>query len=140
MTRHSAPGTCSTLGDFVTGDCTFNVFRGDGSGGELREYKVPVETGMVVLDAIHWIQAHAAPDLACRWNCKAARCGSCSAEVNGRPKLMCKTRLDDFAQGEPITVRPMKAFPVRKDLATTGRSIFALPKKIPGFTRQTDAS
>ena len=123
----------------MTGDCTFKVFRGDQSGGELREYKVPVETGMVVLDAIHWIQAHAAPDLACRWNCKAARCGSCSAEINGRPKLMCKTRLDDFAQGEPITVRPMKAFPVMKDLVTDVKSNFAMAKKIPVFTPQAGA-
>ena len=124
----------------MTGDCTFKVFRGDRSGGELREYKVPVETGMVVLDAIHWIQAHAAPDLACRWNCKAARCGSCSAEINGRPKLMCKTRLDDFVQGEPITVRPMKAFPVMKDLVTDVKSNYAMAKKIPVFTPQANAS
>ena len=54
---------------------------------------------MVVLDALHWIQAHAAPDLAVRWNCKAAKCGSCSAEVNGRPSLTCKTRLSDFDAG-----------------------------------------
>ena len=124
----------------MTGDCTFKVFRGDRSGGELREYKVPVETGMVVLDAIHWIQAHAAPDLACRWNCKAARCGSCSAEINGRPKLMCKARLDDFVQGEPITVRPMKAFPVMKDLVTDVKSNYAMAKKIPVFTPQANAS
>src|ERR1700674_4357079 len=123
----------------MTGDCTFKIFRGDKSGGELREYKVPVETGMVVLDAIHWIQAHAAPDLACRWNCKAARCGSCSAEINGRPKLMCKTRLDDFTQGEPITVRPMKAFPVMKDLVTDVKSNYAMAKKLPVFPPRANA-
>ena len=41
-------------------------------------------------------QAH---DLACRWNCKAGKCGSCSAEINGKPQLMCMTRLDDLPLG-----------------------------------------
>jgi len=123
----------------MIGDAIFRIFRGDAAGGELRDYKVPVETGMVVLDAIHWLQGHGEPDLACRWNCKAAKCGSCSAEVNGKPRLMCKTRLDDFAQGEPITVRPMKAFPVIKDLVTDVKSSFAMAKKIPAFTPRAGA-
>ncbi len=123
----------------MTGDCVFRVFRGDAAGGALQEFSVPVQTGMVVLDAIHWIQAHAAPDLACRWNCKAAKCGSCSAEVNGRPKLMCKARLDDFPQGEPITVRPMQAFPVIRDLVTDVKSNYEMARKIPPFTPQENA-
>jgi len=57
---------------------------------------------MVVLDAIHHIQAKDAPDLAVRWNCKAAKCGSCSAEVNGKPALMCKSRMDHMPEGQPI--------------------------------------
>src|SRR5690349_24673199 len=86
------------------------VFRGDASGGELKEYRVPVEEGMVVLDAIHHIQGHQAPDLAVRWNCKAAKCGSCSAEVNGKPKLLCKTRMDALPLDRPVVVQPMKTF------------------------------
>jgi len=73
-------------------EAILHVYRGDASGGKLQEYRVPLEEGMVVLDAIHHIQGHQAPDLAVRWNCKAAKCGSCSAEVNGKPKLLCKTR------------------------------------------------
>ena len=72
------------------------VFRGDASGGEEREYTVTTLPGMVVLDALHQIQAEQDQTLAIRWNCKAARCGSCSAEVNGRPRMLCKTRLDEF--------------------------------------------
>ena len=73
---------------------------------------------MVVLDAVHDIQATQANDLACRWNCKAGKCGSCSAEVNGMPKLMCMTRMSDLPLDKPITIEPMKAFPVVKDLIT----------------------
>ena len=80
---------------------TFRVWRGDQKGGEFKDYTAEVGEGMVVLDAVHQIQATQAPDLACRWNCKAGKCGSCSAEINGKPKLMCMTRLDDLATDEP---------------------------------------
>ena len=94
-------------------DAHLRVFRGSpGEEGHYDEFDVPVEEGMVVLDALHWIQGHEAPDLAVRWNCKAAKCGSCSAEVDGRPSLTCKTRLSDFDLDEPITVEPMRAFPL----------------------------
>src|ERR1700722_13084460 len=97
---------------------TLKVFRGDPeNGGELKSYDVPTFDGMVVLDAIHYIQANKDSSLACRWNCKAAKCGSCSAEVDGRPKLMCKTRVDEYPTGT-ITVTPMKTFPLVKDLVT----------------------
>jgi succinate dehydrogenase / fumarate reductase, iron-sulfur subunit len=94
---------------------------------------VPLTEGMVVLDAIHSIQAHQAPDLACRWNCKAAKCGSCSAEVNGRPSLMCKTRMDSLPLDQPVTVFPLRTFPLIKDLATDVSWNYEVNKKIPPF-------
>src|SRR4029434_4544486 len=98
-------------------DAHLKVFRGTPSTqGTYEDFDVPAEEGMVVLDALHWIQAHEAPDLAVRWNCKAAKCGSCSAEVNGRPSLTCKTRMDSLPLNEPITVAPLKSFPLIKDL------------------------
>jgi len=114
-------------------DAILNVFRGDASGGQDVDYKVPMAPGMVVLDALHYIQGHESPDLAVRWNCKAAKCGSCSAEVNGKPRLMCKTRMDSLPAGEPITVRPIKTFPVIKDLVTDVSWNYRVNKKIPPF-------
>jgi succinate dehydrogenase / fumarate reductase iron-sulfur subunit len=115
-----------------------SVFRGDKDGGEFKEYEVELYPGMVVLDAIHDVQAKQAPDLAVRWNCKAGRCGSCSAEINGKPRLMCMTRMSAFAEetarGEPITVTPMRAFPIKKDLVTDVSHNFKVAKKIPPFT------
>ena len=111
----------------------FNVFRGDSSGGTEEKYEVPVEEGMVVLDALHYIQANYDGDLAVRWNCKAAKCGSCSAEINGKPKLTCKTRIDEFKEGEPITVYPLKTFPVIKDLVTDVSWNYEVSKKIQPF-------
>ncbi len=109
------------------------VWRGDASGGEFKEYPVAYEEGMVVLDVLHRIQATQAPDLAVRWNCKAGRCGSCSAEVNGRPRLMCMTRMNIFPPGEPITVAPLKTFPLIKDLVTDVSFNYEKAKSVPAF-------
>ena len=108
------------------------VWRGDASGGELVSYRVPVREGMVVLDAVLWVQANMASDLAVRWNCKAAKCGSCSAEVQGFPRLMCKTPIADY--GNQVIVRPMKAFPLIKDLVTDVSWNYEVNKEIPPFT------
>ncbi|OLB20396.1 MAG: succinate dehydrogenase/fumarate reductase iron-sulfur subunit [Acidobacteriales bacterium 13_2_20CM_55_8] len=114
-------------------EAILRVFRGTHEGGEPVEYRVPVATGMVVLDALHYVQKHQAADLAVRWNCKAGKCGSCSAEVNGRPRLTCKTRMDTLPQDKPITIFPMKAFPVIKDLVTDVSWNYKVNKKIPPF-------
>src|SRR3989454_363681 len=99
-------------------EATFRIWRGEGRGGRFEEYATGVSEGMVVLDAVLQIQAERAGDLAVRWNCKAGKCGSCSAEVNGVPRLMCMTRLDQLPLDQPVTVEPIRAFPPIKDLAT----------------------
>jgi succinate dehydrogenase / fumarate reductase, iron-sulfur subunit len=114
-------------------EATMRVWRGDAKGGGFTDYRVPVQEGMVVLDVIHTIQATQAGDLACRWNCKAGKCGSCSAEINGTPRLMCMTRMETFAAGEPITIAPMKTFPLYRDLATDVSYNFEKAKTIPAF-------
>ena len=117
---------------------TFRIWRGE--KGEFKEYKTEVTEGMVVLDAIHQIQAESAVDLAARWNCKAGKCGSCSAEINGMPKLMCMTRLDTVPLDQPVTVEPMRAFPLIKDLVTDVSWNYAVKQAIPKLkTRPADA-
>ena len=91
---------------------TFRIWRGEKGGGQFRDYSTEISEGMVVLDAVHQIQADQATDLAVRWNCKAGKCGSCSAEINGMPKLMCMTRLNAIPLDRPVTIEPMKAFPL----------------------------
>ncbi len=121
-------------------EAVLQLFRGTREGGELREYRVPLEPGMVVLDAVLYAQGHFAPDLAVRWNCKAGKCGSCSAEVNGRPRLMCKTRLDDLPPGEPVVVTPMRTFPVIRDLVTDVSWNYEVNRRIAPFTPRPDAA
>lgn len=112
---------------------TFKIWRGDGSEGAFVDYQVDVEDGMVVLDVVHQIQAEQAPDLACRWNCKAGKCGSCSAEVNGKPKLMCMTRVGDLDLEKDVTVEPMQAFPLVRDLVADVSWNYQVKKKIKPF-------
>jgi succinate dehydrogenase / fumarate reductase iron-sulfur subunit len=116
---------------------TFRIWRGDSTGGQFRDYTTDVVPGMVVLDAIHQIQAAQAGDLACRWNCKAGKCGSCSAEINGKPRLMCMTRLTDLPLSEPVIVEPIKAFPLIRDLVTDVSWNYEVKKKIKPFKPRT---
>ena len=119
---------------------TFRIFRGEHGAGTMHDYTTEITTGMVVLDAVHGIQANQANDLACRWNCKAGKCGSCSAEINGKPRLMCMTRLDELDLTKPVTVEPMRTFPHVRDLVTDVSWNYEVKKKIRKFTpRAPDA-
>jgi succinate dehydrogenase / fumarate reductase iron-sulfur subunit len=119
---------------------TFQIWRGDRESGGFRDYTTPVSDGMVVLDAIHQIQAEQASDLAVRWNCKAGKCGSCSAEINGMPRLMCMTRLNQIPLDQPVKVEPMKTFPLIRDLVTDVSWNFEVKKTIRKFKpRKPDA-
>jgi len=114
-------------------DAKFRVWRGDAADGDLHDYTVEVNDGEVVLDVIHRLQATQTPDLAVRWNCKAGKCGSCSAEVNGRPRLMCMTRMSTFTPEETVTVTPLRAFPVMRDLVTDVSFNYEKARTVPSF-------
>jgi succinate dehydrogenase / fumarate reductase, iron-sulfur subunit len=113
---------------------SLRIWRGDAGRGELVDYQAEVNEGEVVLDILHRLQATQAGDLAVRWNCKAGKCGSCSMEINGRPRLACMTRMSTFQPGEPITLTPMRTFPVIRDLVTDVSFNFAKAREIPSFT------
>ena len=115
-------------------DLSMRLWRGDATGGDLVDFTVEVSEGEVVLDAIHRVQATQAGDLAVRWNCKAGKCGSCSAEINGRPRLLCMTRLSDFDESETITVTPLRTFPVIRDLVTDVSYNYEKARELPAFS------
>jgi succinate dehydrogenase / fumarate reductase iron-sulfur subunit len=112
---------------------SFRIFRGDSRSGDFRDYSTDVAPGMVVLDAVLQIQAESANDLAARWNCKAGRCGSCSAEINGKPRLMCMTRLADLPENPPVQVEPMRAFPLVRDLVADVSWNYEAKKRVRPF-------
>src|SRR4249919_74490 len=111
----------------------FQIWQGERGAGQFITYDTEVSEGMVVLDAVHDIQSGQAGDLAVRWNCKAGKCGSCSAEINGMPRLMCMTRMGIFAQDETVIVTPLRTFPVIKDLVTDVSFNYEKAREIPAF-------
>ena len=111
----------------------FKIWRGNSDGGEFTNYTIQLGKGMVVLDALHRIQAEHASDLSVRWNCKAGKCGSCSMEINGRPKLACMTRMNELPLDKPVTIQPLKTFPLIKDLVTDVSWNYQQNKKITPF-------
>ena len=114
-------------------EATFRIWRGGKGDGELKDYTVEVNEGEVVLDVLHRIQAEQDNELAIRWNCKAGKCGSCSAEVNGKPRLMCLTRMNSLPEGEPVTVTPLRTFPVIRDLVTDVSYNYEKAREVPAF-------
>src|SRR5690606_15638400 len=116
----------------------FRIWRGDADGGELTDYQVEVNEGEVVLDVIHRLQATQAPDLACRWNCKAGKCGSCSVEINGKPRLACMTRMSTLPEDEPVVVTPLRTFPVLRDLVTDVSYNYQKAREMPAFAPPAD--
>ena len=100
---------------------TFRIWRGDKTAGEFKDYTAEIGEGMVVLDCVHQIQATQAGDLACRWNCKAGKCGSCSAEINGKPRLMCMTRMDTVPTDRPISCSRSRLFRSSRTSSPTSR-------------------
>jgi succinate dehydrogenase / fumarate reductase, iron-sulfur subunit len=112
---------------------SFEIWRGTAEGGEMVTYETEVSEGMVVLDAVHQIQAEQANDMAVRWNCKAGKCGSCSAEINGKPRLMCMTRLGEVPDDRPVTIAPMRAFPILRDLVTDVSWNYEVNRRLPAF-------
>lgn len=122
----------------MTYNGNIRVWRGDEHGGEFHEFSVEVNEGEVVLDIIHRLQATQVPDFAVRWNCKAGKCGSCSAEINGYPRLMCMTRMSSFTENEAVTVTPMRAFPVIRDLVTDVSFNYEKAREIPSFAPPKD--
>ena len=133
-----APSAAASPSAFVEpvqdgGEVIMHLWRGDARGGDFETYELPAQEGEVVLDVIHRVQAVHAPDLACRWNCKAGKCGSCSAEINGKPALMCMTRMDTLPQGVAVTVAPLKTFPILRDLVTDVAYNYEVAKRVPPF-------
>jgi succinate dehydrogenase / fumarate reductase iron-sulfur subunit len=111
----------------------FRVWRGDAESGQLEDFKVEVNDGEVVLDVLHRLQATQTPDLAVRWNCKAGKCGSCSMEINGKPRLGCMTRMSTFDEAETVTITPLRTFPVIRDLVTDVSFNYQKAQEMPAF-------
>lgn len=78
---------------------------------------VRVPDGPTALDALLHARATALPQLAFRYGCRNARCGTCTVEIDGRPRLSCRDRVRD---GQ--TIGPLRTLPQVRDLVVDRRA------------------
>ena len=78
-----------------------------------REYALDVPEGMTVLEALLRIQAEQDGNLAFRYACRGAVCGSCAMVINGHVDLACRTQVRGLGE-ETIVVEPLHNLPVLK--------------------------
>ena len=107
----------------MTRKVKLRIWRGDSKNGEFKDVTVDANEGEAVLDVIHRVQATQMSDLAVRWNCKAGKCGSCSMEINGKPRLACMTRMNMYGDDETITVTPLRSFIMSKAVYISSASV-----------------
>jgi fumarate reductase iron-sulfur subunit len=96
---------------------TFVVTRFDPDKDQVpktQSYQVPCRPEWKILDALNFIKDEIDPTLSHRWSCRMAVCGSCGMNVDGEPKLTCKTSLAEY--GDTVEVAPLANFPVIRDL------------------------
>ncbi len=91
-------------------------------------YRVPVEPGMTVLEALIWAKEHVDPGLAFRSSCRMGICGSCGMVINGKPSLACEAQLKDYE--DPIEVEPLPNHGLVRDLATDFSGFFEHHRRI----------
>ena len=99
--------------------------------------------GMTLYIALIQIWSKMDHDLSFDFVCRAGICGSCAMVVNGKPRLACKTRTNEFEDGK-ITLLPLPTFKHIKDLSVdTGNWMNAMSVKVESWIHtkeQTDFS
>ncbi len=104
--------------DSNTETLNVSVWRGDASGGQFRDYQVPVQENQTVLDVVTWIQQKIDDTLSYRFACRVGMCGSCAMTVNGEPRWTCRTHVNRVTQSSSLEIGPLRNLPVIKDLTT----------------------
>lgn len=116
------------------------IVRQDTENGSTRveKFEVPYRPGMNVISALMHIQKNPVTadgqkttPVAWDMNCLEEVCGACSMVINGRPQQSCSALVDKLTQ--PITLEPMKTFPVIRDLQVDRQRMFNALKKVKAW-------
>ena len=100
------------------------------------EYDVEAEATDRVLDVLHTIKDHMDGTLSFRRSCGHGICGSDAMRINGRNLLACKALIKDL--GTHITLQPLLAFPVIKDLIVDMKPFFEKYRSVMPFLVNND--
>jgi succinate dehydrogenase / fumarate reductase iron-sulfur subunit len=105
----------------------FRIYRFDpdqDSNPHIDTYTVELDScGPMVLDALIKIKNEIDPTLTFRRSCREGVCGSCSMNIAGGNTLACTKSITDISG--PVTVYPLPAMPVVKDLVPDLTNFYA---------------
>ncbi|HVP57539.1 MAG TPA: succinate dehydrogenase iron-sulfur subunit [bacterium] len=130
MTPAIAPGA----------EITFHVRRytpGKDARPSITAYRVPLKSGMTVLDGLYYIKENLDQSLTWRSSCRMGVCGACGMLVNGSPRLACNTQILEVARGQ-ITLGPLPNFDIIRDLVPDLTSMIEKHQEIMPFIQRED--
>lgn len=111
-----------------------------GKGGYepyLQTYDVEAKEGMTIIDTLQTIKDEQDGTLAFRCSCRSAICGSCAVNINGFPKLACKTQLIvEYKKNGAIIIEPLSNHRVIKDLVVDFNAFWEKLYKIEPWLNQ----
>jgi len=118
------------------------VWRGAQSG-HFQSFSVARRANQTVLDVVTEIQRSHDATLSYRFACRVGMCGSCAMVVNGRPRWTCRSRVSEAAEGDRLTLEPLRNLTVVKDLTVDMTDFFekwtaARGHFEPGLSPQSD--
>jgi len=91
-----------------------------------REYPVQVEPTDRLLDALMSVKSSQDGALSFRKSCGHGVCGSDAMIIDGKERLACKTLVRDVAaEGQVVTIQPLKHLPLQRDLMVDQGEFFA---------------
>lgn len=102
-----------------------------------EEFRIPMQKGMSVLDALIYAKENLDHSIAIRYSCRMAVCGSCGMKVNGKPMLACYTQISELKSNK-IKVEPLDNCSVIRDLVTDFAEFFSHHKSVHPYLIRKD--
>lgn len=116
----------------------FEIWRGEGrAAGKYSRYEVPKSEISTVLEGIIYIIENLDPTVTARYACRMEICGSCSMEINGKPRMACSAIAEDLGT-DTIRIAPMKHFEVVRDLVVDIEPMFDKYRKVKPYIVRED--
>jgi len=115
------------------------IRRYDPAGERFTEsgFEVQADRFSTVLDMLLSVKERQDNTLAMRYSCNMGICGSCGMVINGKPRLACETNV--FSLGTTrISIGPMEAHPVVRDLVTDFEDFFEKHKSVSPWLVRKD--
>ncbi|GGQ01550.1 succinate dehydrogenase iron-sulfur subunit [Streptomyces roseolilacinus] len=98
-----------------------------------QDFRIEIDPKERVLDGLHKIKWDVDGSLTFRRSCAHGICGSDAMRINGKNRLACKALIKDINPEKPITIEPLKALTVLKDLVVDMEPFFQAYRDVMPF-------